>query len=80
MTSLKLYSSPECHLCDDAVVVLNETVKDILIESVNIEGKPELLMRYEIRIPVLQRLDNNAELDWPFDGDDVRQFLENDPC
>ena len=78
MTSLRLYSIPECHLCDDAVEVLNETAKDILIESVNIEGKPDLLMRYEIRIPVLQRLDNNAELDWPFDEDDVRQFLEND--
>ena len=78
MTSLRLYFSPECHLCDDAVEVLKETTKNILIESVNIEGKPELLMRYEIRIPVLQRLDNNAELDWPFDGDDVRQFLEID--
>ncbi len=78
MTSLRLYSRPECHLCDDACDLLRETVPGKLFETVNIEDDLALVVRYGIRIPVLQRLDSGAELDWPFDDDDIEAFLGGD--
>lgn len=75
MTSLRLYSRPECHLCDYAFLLLQETAPNNLLELVNIEDDLVLLVRYDIRVPVLQRLDNEAELDWPFDDDDIEEFL-----
>jgi hypothetical protein len=29
-----------------------------------------------LRIPVLQRIDNDAELDWPFDAPALSRFLK----
>ena len=78
MTSLRLYSRPECHLCDCARELLQETVPGKLFETLNIEDDLVLLERYNIRIPVLQRLDSGAELDWPFDDDDIEAFLGGD--
>jgi hypothetical protein len=34
-----------------------------------------LLEKYRIRIPVLRRDDNCAELDWPFDAPALQRFI-----
>ena len=48
---------------------------DIQYEINEIADNVELLEMYELRIPVLKRLDTNAEIGWPFTIDDVHQFL-----
>jgi hypothetical protein len=75
MTKLRLLSRPDCHLCDFALVVLKETGLPVTPDIVNIEEDDALEARYGIRIPVFRREDTGAELDWPFDDDDLLEFL-----
>ena len=53
-----------------------------LVESHNLEWNvseitddAKLLNLYELRIPVLKRLDNDIELNWPFNIDDISQLI-----
>jgi len=46
---------------------------------VEIADDDELLERYGVRIPVLQRLDTGAELDWPFDAVAIERLLRPGP-
>ncbi len=72
--TLKLYTTSSCHLCDDAYnLLLQLTLPEMtLVEIANNEA---LLDCYGTRIPVLQRTDNNTELDWPFSQEQVIIFL-----
>ena len=71
---LVLYGTEFCHLCDEAKAILRET--GIEAEHIDIAEDDELLEIYGIRIPVLKRLDNGAELGWPFDAVTVSRFLQ----
>ena len=71
---LVLYGTEFCHLCDEAKAILRET--RIEAEHIDIAEDDELLEKYGIRIPVLKRMDNGAELGWPFDAVTVSRFLE----
>jgi glutaredoxin len=75
MTKLRLYSRPDCHLCEYALVLLDESGCTVELETVDIETQAELLERYDITIPVFQRMDTGAELFWPFDDDELEEFL-----
>ena len=44
--------------------------------KVDIETDLELLKRYGIYVPVLEREDNKQELFWPFDHAELVAFLE----
>ncbi len=72
--SLTLYSTSHCHLCDDAVAILNKLAANPFA-IVEITDNEQLLLTYGTRIPVLRREDNGAELNWPFNAQDVVQFL-----
>jgi hypothetical protein len=69
----KLYGTDFCHLCDDAKSIINKSG----VEAINIDiaSDDHLLAQYGLRIPVLQRIDNHEELDWPFDVASVLLFL-----
>ena len=67
MRKLILYYQPECHLCNEAEVLLHAAGLGSAYLKVDISADPELLMRYEIHVPVLQRADDQQELFWPFD-------------
>jgi hypothetical protein len=69
----KLYSTKFCHLCEEAEKIIHQT--GITATTIDIVEDDNLFQKYRIRIPVLQRIDNNAELDWPFDTVTVLQFL-----
>lgn len=74
--TLTLYSTSYCHLCDDAIAILNEMyISPFTIVDIS-ESEP-LLKRYGTRIPVLQREDNKAELNWPFNAQNIVQFLSD---
>jgi len=71
---VKLYGTNFCHLCEAAEAILQQAgfaaIKiDILADEI-------LFEKYSLRIPVLQRVDNDAELDWPFAAATVARFLK----
>lgn len=71
---LYLYSTSHCHLCELALDMLTALNTDA-VKLVEITDEDQLVQEYGLRIPVLKRLDNNAELDWPFTLSDIKQFL-----
>ena len=75
MTRIRLFTRPECHLCEEAAALLAEVMPGVPFEAVDIENELSLIMRYGKRVPVLLRTDTQAELDWPFDAVAVEQFL-----
>lgn len=78
MTTLILYGTSACHLCEDAEAILGSLVSDgcsLTINKVDIADDDELLERYGIRIPVIRLAESDRELGWPFDGSAVLSFL-----
>ncbi|QIB67341.1 glutaredoxin family protein [Kineobactrum salinum] len=74
---LILYGTDACHLCEQAEELLNNAIGAGLpaaYEKVDISQSELLFERYGVRIPVLRRGDG-AELGWPFDHAQLRQFL-----
>ncbi|ROM51036.1 glutaredoxin family protein [Pseudomonas rhodesiae] len=72
----QLFGSLGCHLCEIAEAVMMPLVEHGLqVELVDITDPEDLTEVYGLRIPVLRRADTGAELDWPFDTDQVVAFL-----
>jgi hypothetical protein len=67
-----------CHLCEVAEAELMPLVEHgLLIELIDIAESVAMSGAYGLRIPVLRRTDTGAELDWPFDTDQVVMFLRD---
>jgi len=75
MSRLLLYYTEHCHLCDEAEALLLAAGLEGDYTKVEIADDPGLLALYEILIPVLKRVDNETELNWPFGQGELRQFL-----
>ena len=72
----QLFGTLGCHLCEVAESVLLPFVEHgLLVELLDIVESESWLDRYALRIPVLRRSDTGAELDWPFDAEQVVTFL-----
>jgi hypothetical protein len=71
---LILYQRDDCHLCDLALEVLASARTPEFV-SVFIDDDAALEERYGVRVPVLRDDDTGAELDWPFDGVRLGEFL-----
>ncbi|OXS20394.1 glutaredoxin family protein [Pseudomonas rhodesiae] len=72
----QLFGTLGCHLCEIAEAVMMPLVEHGLqVELVDITDPEDLTEVYGLRIPVLRRADTGAELDWPFDTDQVVAFL-----
>lgn len=69
--SLTLYTSPGCHLCEQAEEILDYV--GVSFSAIDISSDVNLVRKYGVRIPVVQRADG-AELGWPFDSLDVERF------
>ena len=78
MSELRLYSRPDCHLCEVAADLIHQSGVEQGLKHVNIEDDLALLRRYGIRIPVLQRMDTGAELFWPFNQEGLLAFLQTE--
>ncbi len=74
--TLTFYSTSHCHLCDNAITILNE-LAIYPFTIVEITDSEPLLIAYGTKIPVLKREDNKSELNWPFNAQDVVQFLRD---
>ncbi|KPW57085.1 Thiol-disulfide isomerase and thioredoxin [Pseudomonas caricapapayae] len=73
----QLFSTLGCPLCEVAESVLLPFAIEhgLLVELVEICEDEQLFERYELRVPVLRRVDTGDELDWPFDAPQVASFL-----
>ena len=68
---LTLFTSPDCHLCEQAEEMLDYL--DIQCNLVDISSQIDLIRLYGVRVPVLKRADG-SELGWPFDTLDIERF------
>ncbi|WP_248796693.1 glutaredoxin family protein [Pseudomonas sp. MWU13-2105] len=72
----QLFGTLGCHLCEVAEALLMPLVDHgLLVELVDIADSEAWFDAYGLRIPVLRRVDSGAELDWPFDVEQVVAFL-----
>ncbi|MFJ2357642.1 glutaredoxin family protein [Pseudomonas fluorescens] len=72
----QLFGTLGCHLCELAEAELMPLVEHgLLVELVDIADDESWYEAYSLRIPVLRRVDNGAELSWPFNADQVVDFL-----
>lgn len=79
MMRLLLYSTSGCHLCEQAEELLHELESEASIywETIDIVTDPQLVAAYGIRIPVVVRVADGAELGWPFELDVLRHFVHH---
>jgi glutaredoxin len=77
MTTVTLYTKPDCHLCDVAHSVLEDVREDFSfdIERVDITGDRELRKRYGVRIPVIA-IDGVERFEHRVDASALRLYLE----
>jgi hypothetical protein len=77
---IELFETEGCHLCVEAHALVSQFLKksrqSYKLTRVEIASSDDLLNRYGIRIPVVKRIDTNAELGWPFDERALERFLE----
>ena len=78
MSSLILYGTSACHLCElaeEQLDALRERGYAVAYRKVDIAADDDLLARYGIRIPVVRRARDGRELDWPFEPADILRLL-----
>ena len=75
ITSIYLYSTSHCHLCELAHALTFQLSKEYNLLVIEIADDEYLLARYSLKIPVLQRQDTLEELNWPFDEVKIKDFL-----
>lgn len=72
----QLFGTLGCHLCEVAEALLMPFVEHgLLVELVDIAEHEDWVEHYGLRIPVLRRTDSGAELDWPFEAEQIVEFL-----
>lgn len=79
MEKVILYTKLDCHLCQEAYLMLMELTLDIPLEidlvDITHAHNSHLYHKYTDRIPVLARPHHNAELDWPFTPADIKAYI-----
>lgn len=78
MSDFYLLSRDECHLCIQAMLMINQAPLEepVRLHMVDIAQQPELQEEYGLLIPVLIREVDDAELKWPFNEQQLVEFLQ----
>ena len=73
---LIIYTGPNCHLCEQAKVLLYPLMSErgLTLMEVDIHTDAELQQKYGIRIPVV--LANGQEKGWPFTAAQIGRLLD----
>ena len=80
MTVVTLLGKPGCHLCDDAVVVVEGVLADypeVRFEQRSILDDAELLAKYSDEIPVVL-IDGKVHNIWRIDADRFRAAIQGE--
>ena len=77
MRILFLYTTEACYLCEVAEQMLKPLLAQfrLQLKKVNIEDSDELMSKYALRIPVIKKIEAAKDLDWPFDEQELLQYL-----
>jgi hypothetical protein len=75
-TPVTLYGKPDCHLCDEAELLLARVGQGLPIEvrKVDIQSSSELFTRFRYRIPVIE-IGGGQTLDWPTTPERIRRAI-----
>ncbi|MDZ4333051.1 MAG: glutaredoxin family protein [Pseudomonas sp.] len=74
----QLFGTLGCHLCEVAEALLMPFVEHgLLVELIDIAEHELWVEDYAMRIPVLRRSDTGAELNWPFEAEQIVEFLRS---
>ncbi|MEN8129964.1 MAG: glutaredoxin family protein [Pseudomonadota bacterium] len=76
MPTYTLYSTPGCHLCEQACALITAIEQVIDFEEIDISTDDLLLSRYGESIPVLRNNQTGDELNWPFVKKQIERFIE----
>ncbi len=81
MKHLILYTTQGCHLCEIALQLIQRTLarENFRLEEVEISASERLVDDYGIRIPVLADPESRAELGWPFDAQQLLNYVDQLP-
>jgi len=71
---LTLFERAECHLCQEARLMLDALIGPDQYERVDIDTSDELIVRYGFRIPVLA-VDGLDRLEAPISDPDLRAVI-----
>ncbi len=71
---LILYSTQDCHLCEQALNLFEQLEEAFELKSVDIAESEKLMEQYGVRIPVVKAETGN-ELGWPVDLTELRIFI-----
>ncbi len=74
---VRLYSRPDCHLCEDALANI-ETLRsdyDFLLEEINIDEDPALIERLGHQIPVVT-VDGGKKIATPVSEERLRRAFD----
>jgi hypothetical protein len=66
-----LYERTDCHLCEEARVLLDEMVGRDRYERVDVDTDDALVLRYGFRVPVVT-IDGHDRLEAPVTAPDIR--------
>ena len=82
---LNLYTAPSCELCEVAMDLIYLTLPSGSYDlcKVDVTANIQLKKQYGLRIPVLgqampvlEQLEANKELSWPFDASQLLKFID----
>jgi glutaredoxin len=82
MTTVILYSRPDCHLCDEAraaILGIREQGMRFELQEIDIDSDDELLSRYLERIPVVT-VEGEIVSELILDRDALRARLDTVPA
>lgn len=77
MLHLELMTTEGCHLCEQAIAILQSVLQpgDAEVDLVDIAYDDRLMELYATRIPVLRAPASGLELGWPFDERQLRGYI-----
>ena len=70
-----LYGTEGCHLCEDAEQLVLQVMSNNEFKHVDIIDDPHLVELYSTSIPVLAHVAANIALYWPFDLQQLQEFI-----
>jgi hypothetical protein len=73
--AFNLYSTDGCHLCEQAAEMLVAAQLSTQVMVVDIVDDDALVEAYGIRIPVVKNIQLGTELGWPFEPEQLVEFL-----
>ena len=70
-----LYGTDGCHLCEIAEHLCKQVISKDNIEYVDIIDVPKLVELYGTCIPVLEHIPSHMALYWPFNIEQLQEFI-----